>query len=236
MAAGLDIRTSTRVVRLIAEHGSACAVAHDGRRFEAPFVVLATEPIEALALVAPLVAEWPGAAPELARLAALPVVRTLTVMAGYPRHTPEPDFEIWYPLEATMVHTLIEDSSKRGSTPHRVLVLQAREAYSNQRWDRPEAEWAAELLWEAGELLGRWVEQPLWRQTHRWHCARIRGGDSLGDLMTFESSRGASVSLCGDAFAAAHGLEGAYLSGVALGEQIATLPRVREALRVGEAG
>ncbi|MFI5370798.1 MAG: hypothetical protein ACHQ52_04500, partial [Candidatus Eisenbacteria bacterium] len=67
--------------------------------------------------------------------------------------------------------------------------------------------------------------------THRWHCARVRRGHSLGDLVTFESPDGACLSLCGDAFAAAEGLEGAYLSGVALAEQIATLPRVREALR-----
>jgi len=193
--------------------------------------VLATEPTEAHALAGPLVRGWPGAETGLARLAALPVVRTLTVMAGYPRTVPEPRFDLAYPLEATMVHTIVCDDTKRAAPHDRVLVVQARNTFSNERWDRDEAEWSAELLWETAELLGAWVAHPRWLRTHRWHCARVRRGHSLGDLLTFESPAGACVSLCGDAFAAADGLEGAYLSGVALAEQIATLPRVRGMLR-----
>jgi len=231
LATGLDVRTSTRVTTLDSEGARVSAIARDGRRYEAPFVVLATEPVEALALAEPLVSGWPGARDDLARLAALPVVRTLTVMAGYPPSAPGPRFDVWYPLEATMVHTIVHDSSKRAEPTQRVLVLQAREAFSDERWEHDDESWARELLWETGELLGRWAERPLWHRSHRWHCARVRRGHSLGDTMNFESPDGGCVSLCGDAFAAANGVEGAYLSGVALAERIATLPRVREALR-----
>jgi len=55
-------------------------------------------------------------------------------------------------------------------------------------------------------------------------------GESLGEVVTFESAAGACVSLCGDAFADVPGAEGAFLSGMAVAEQIATLPRVREML------
>jgi renalase len=231
LAAGLDVRCATRVVSLAPDSDRVCAITRAGERFAAPFLVLATEPSEAYALVAPLVRDWPGAATGLERLAALPVVRTLTVMAGYPRTSPAPVFDLGYPLEATMVHTIVFDDTKRATPRDRVLVVQARHAFSNERWDRDEADWSAELLWETAEMLGAWAAHPTWLTTHRWHCARVRRGQSLGDLLTFESSSGACVSLCGDAFAAADGLEGAYLSGVALAEQIGTLPRVREMLR-----
>jgi predicted NAD/FAD-dependent oxidoreductase len=159
------------------------------------------------------------------------VVRTLTVIAGYPRSVPAPVFDLGHPLEATMVHAFVFDDTKRPEPRDRVLVVHARHAFSVERWDRDEAEWSAELLWETAELLGAWAAHPRWLRTHRWHCARVRRGRSLGDLLTFESPAGACVSLCGEAFAAADGLEGAYLSGMALAEQIATLPRVRGMLR-----
>lgn len=223
LAAGLDVRTSTRIVALASEGARAVAIARDGHRFAAPFVVLATEPPEARALIEPLAREWPEAAAPLARLAALRTVRTLTVMAGYSHDAPEPGFDIWYPLEATMVHTLVNDSSKRAESQPRTLVIQARERFSNDRWDAPEAEWAGELLWETAELLGGWAAQPVWRQTHRWHCARVRRGESLGEVLRLTSPGGARVALCGDAFATAGGIEGAYLSGVTVAEQIGTL-------------
>jgi hypothetical protein len=230
LAAGLDVRCSTRVVSLAAESDRVVAVTPDGAAWAAPFIVLATEPTEASALVTPLVRDWPGAAAGLARLAALPVVRTLTVIAGYPRTVPAPGFDLGHPLEATMVHTIVWDDTKRHEPRDRVLVVHSRHAFSVDRWDREEAEWSAEVLWETAELLGGWAAHPRWLRTHRWHCARVRRGGSFGDLLTFESPAGACVSLCGDAFAAADGLEGAYLSGMAIAEQIATLPRVREML------
>jgi predicted NAD/FAD-dependent oxidoreductase len=231
LGAGLDVRHSTRVVSLASESDRVVVVTRDGACFAAPFVVLATEPTEALALAAPLVRDWPGGTDGLARLAVLPIVRTLTLIAGYPRSVPMPGFDLGHPLEATLVHTLVFDDTKRAEPRDRVLVVHARHAFSTERWDCDEAEWSAELLWETAELLGAWAAHPRWLRAHRWHCARVRRGDSLGDLLTFETQSGACVSLCGDAFAAADGLEGAYLSGMALAEQIATLPRVREMRR-----
>ncbi len=220
LAAGLDVRTTTRVVALETDGDRLAAVTEDGARLAARWLVLATHLTMTRTLVEPFVTGWPGAAEPLLRLAAPHPVRTLTVMAGYPADAPEPGFDIWYPLEATMVHTLVDDGSKRAEPRPRTLVIQARERFSDARWEMPEGTWADELMWETAELLGAWAARPLWRRTHRWTCARIRPGHVLGEPRVLGSPGGAWLGLCGDAFSAVSGVEGAYLSGVALAERI----------------
>ena len=116
---------------------------------------------ESLALLEPLVAGWPGAPARLERVRAVPFVSTLTVMAGY-GDAPPPDFDAWFPFEATMLHAIGNDSSKRSPGAELVLVLQARPLFSLEHLDRPPEEWARELVWEAGELLGPWAGRPRW--------------------------------------------------------------------------
>jgi predicted NAD/FAD-dependent oxidoreductase len=229
LARGVDVRLG-RDVAALEEAGERVAVRlSDGSRIAAPFVVAACALEESLALVGPAVAAWPGAGRWLTAMSALRGVATLTVIAGYGAERPEPDFDLWYPIETTMLHAVIHDSGKRESPRERVLVLQARPRFSAERMESPEAEWPHDLLWEAAELLGPWARRPAWIQAHRWRYARLPAGQSLGENPCFESSRGACVAVCGDAFASDTGLEGAYFSGISLGEQLGTLPRVREA-------
>lgn len=230
LARGVDVRLGQEVVAL--EDGGEKAIVRlrDGTRIAAPFVVAACALDESLPLVGPAVAAWPGAARWLAAMSALRSIATLTVIAGYDAGHADPGFDLWYPIETTMLHAVIHDSSKRPSPGERVFVLQARPRFSAERMESPEVEWVADLLWEAAELLGPWASKPTWTQAHRWRCARMPAGQSLGENPCFESARGACVAVCGDAFGSDTGLEGAYFSGVALGEQLGTLPRVREAI------
>ena len=231
LARGLDVRLGHRVERLSATSGRITAHLRGGRRLAAPLLVLAGALPESLALAEPMVRDWPGAEEKLARLRAVRVLPTVTVIAGYPPETPEPPFDAWHPIEATMLGSIFHDSTKRRAPRWRVLVLHGRTAFSEAALDRKPEEWSRELVWEAGELLGEWAASPAWTQTYVWRAGQVRSGDQLNGPVAFESDGGARVMLAGDAFAADPGLEGAYLSGIAVGEQIAVHPEVKK--RIG---
>jgi len=223
-----DVEVRLRVnVRSIGERGGRLQVTSDaGEPWSATYVVVACAVDESAALVAPTVESWPGAGESLERVRAVPVQPAFSVIAGYPDGVPEPAFDMWHPLEATMLHTIAHDSAKRGAGARRVLVLQGRARWSEERRDVPDAEWRDELLWEAGELLGSWASQPAWTQCHRWVSARVLERHQLGDPVVFNGPDGCGIALIGDAFARDPGLEGAYMSGIALAEQIRAVPGV----------
>jgi hypothetical protein len=226
LARGLDVRLERRVTAL-AEDGPRLRLEVAGADpLAADVVVVAGAVTESLALVEPLAAGWPGAAAGLERIRAVPFVTTLAVMAGY-GDAPPPDFDAWFPLEATMLHAIGNDSSKRAPGAELVLVLQARPRFSLEQLDAPPAEWTRELVWEAAELLGPWAGTPRWTQSHAWRTARVLPRDVLGEPYLFEREPGRPgprVVVAGDAFAPAAGVEAAYLGGVEAAERIARLP------------
>ena len=231
LAREADVRVGSEVVALAPDGERMRVTLADGTAIEAPFVVVATALDDALALVEPVVADWPGAASHLTGIHALRWVPTLTLVARYPGDVRDPGFDLWHPVSTAVLHAVVNDSTKRPEPARRTLVFHGRESFSRDYLLRDRDEWASEMLWEAGQLLGEWAARPVAFHGHAWSCARLRPGYTMGEVVTFESPRGACVSLCGDAFAAQPGLEGAYMSGIALGEQIATLPRVRELVR-----
>ena len=241
LAREVDVRLGHDVAALAERDGSVVVRLRDGGAMEAGFLVLACAHSQSRALAEPLVRDWPGAAAGLAALHSLPVLPALTVIAGYGPAAPDPGFDIWYPLESIMLHTISNDSSKRPAPCDRIMVYQARERFSREVVGRPPEEWRRELLWEAGELMGPWAARPAWTQEHVWEDARVRREHILGGPVVFESRdpsvRGprARVALIGDAFASDPGVEGAYMSGISMGEQIASLPEVRSA-RLADAG
>jgi predicted NAD/FAD-dependent oxidoreductase len=135
-----------------------------------------------------------------------------------------------------MLQMISHDSSKREQPGERVLVLQARPRYSAESLAASPQAWRDELLWELGELLGPRAARPNWCETHAWRETCVRPRDLLRQPMVFESPRGGRVALIGDGLACDAGLEGAYLSGLSMGEQIGTLPAVREQLRSAGSG
>jgi predicted NAD/FAD-dependent oxidoreductase len=150
-------------------------------------------------------------------------VRTLpclAVIARYDDAAAVPEWDACYPVDATMVHAILHDSGKREPGTPLTLVVQGRPRFSREYLDAPAAEWSRELLWEAGEFLGAWVERPSLRQEHAWHHARVEPATELAAPMLVRLENGARVALCGDGFSPNGGLEGAYLSGRSLAERI----------------
>lgn len=226
LARGLDVRLGVTVRAIEQREGRLVVTNETGESWSPSYVVAACAVDESLALVAPVVRGWPDATLRLERIRAVPVEPAFTVIAGYALDQPEPDFDVWHPIEATMLHTIAHDSSKRDEPRFRVLVLQGRSRWSAERRALPDAEWRDELLWEAAELLGGWAMRPLWTQTHRWLSGRVLERHLLGDPVVFLGPHECSVAVIGDAFARDPGVEGAYMSGIALAEQIRAVPGV----------
>lgn len=218
LAAGLDVRTGVPITLLHAVPGGVQAVAADGRRFEARNVVLALAAPQTVRLLEPFAARVNGGRERVRRLEALDHVPCLTVVAGYPADGPAPPFDAWYPMETTILHSVLHDSAKRPDGPWHVLVLQARSQYSLEHLEAPVEAWADDLVWEVGDVLGAWAGRPEWRWTHRWRWARIPVTGACAEVPGWlEVEGGGRLGLCGEAFAEAGGVEGAFLSGVALG-------------------
>jgi predicted NAD/FAD-dependent oxidoreductase len=155
----------------------------------------------------------------------------LVLIAGYDPAAFDVPFHLWYPLESVMLHAISHDSNKRDAPDERVLVLHARPAYSAEVLAGSARDWQAELLWELGELMGARAARPRWCEGHVWREAYVRASDSLRQPVVFESPRGGRLALVGEAFASDAGLEGAYMSGLSVAEQIGTLPAVRDEVR-----
>ncbi len=231
LARGVDVRLGAEVTAIEARGAALTIAVRDGAPWHAPIVVVAGSVDQSLRLIEPLVSPWPDADEPLAAMRAVTAISAATVIAGYALDTADPGFDVWYPVETTMIHTLSHDSTKRRDPRFRVLVIQGRPRFSAEAAGRDAAEWTRDLLWETGELLGAWATRPRWTQSHRWESARVRERDIFGASATFESAAGARVGVVGDSFAPHAGVEGAYLSGIAMGERIATLPGIRAGVR-----
>jgi predicted NAD/FAD-dependent oxidoreductase len=224
LAQGLDVRLEKKVEGL-AESGSEIALSTSGGdELHAPVVVVATHPPVAWPLMSECCEGWPGTFDDEWAVQNVEVVPALCVLAAYPMDSPEPPFDIWYPVESPLLHTISHDSAKRSGPGHRVLVLQARPGFSREWLEAPPEEWVAELLREAADLLGTWAGTPEWHVGHRWRAARVRPEDTHGRAPWFESPRGARIGVIGDAWSHRGGVEGAFESGDAMAERIAGLP------------
>ncbi len=224
LARGLDVRREHDVERIADEgdHLRVVVKGHDALR--APVVVVATHAPAAWSLVSSCADRWPGAPAALDAMAKVDVIPALCVIAAYPRTLEAPAFDIWYPAESPLLHTISHDSAKRPDAKHHVLVLHARPGFSAEWLDAPTEPWTEELLRETADLLGTWAAQPVWHAAHRWRAARVRRSDTQGRAPWFESPRGAKIGVIGDAWSHRGGLEGAFESGDAMAEHLAGLP------------
>lgn len=230
LARSLDVRTETSISLLHAAPGGIDVEAADGRRFRAARVVLGLAVPQALRLLEPLAGRLGAADRDLIhRLSAVQPLPCLTVVAGYAADSPGPPVDADYPVDTTILHSLIHDSAKREHPRWRVLVLQARPRYSAHQLDAPEAEWSRDLIWEAGEVLGPWAARAAWTSSHRWRWARlpptVGPPSSTGQMPSLGPATGPTwltvdgggqLGLCGDAFSETGGVEGSFLSGVLL--------------------
>jgi renalase len=221
LAQGLDVRLESEVVRLRAPAaGGAWAIGlANGETLEARAVALALPAPAALALLRRMETvpdEVAGLFPLLELVRMLP---SLTVIAGYPAGVPRPDWDVMYPETGRVLHTVLHDSAKREREPALTLVLQARPRFSERRVAEPPEAWAPALLEAAAVLLGEPYARPEAVQAHAWHHARVADGTQLSGPLLADVG-GALLGVAGDGLGGAAGLEGAYLSGIALAGRI----------------
>lgn len=227
LAQGLDVRLGTRVETLAlgpASHDTSdrawTVTLAGGERLRARTIALALPAPSTLALLDTIAPPEPAIAPLLPLLRLIHVVPCLTVIARYPDGTPPPAWEVSYPAGSGAVHAVLHDSSKRPGTPRLTLVIQGRPGFSQRHIDTPETDWAQALLDEAATLHGAWIRTPDLLQPHRWRYARVAIGTELASPLVAHCEGGAVLGLAGDGLHATGGVEGAYLSGVALAARL----------------
>jgi hypothetical protein len=226
LAAGLDIVLEARVVGLALAAAGRTAPAgisvllENGEALTAASVVLTIPAPRAADLAAPLSLESEALRDALPLLSQIRMLPCLTVVAGYNDGTPCPPWDVLYPDTTTMVHTVLHDSAKRGPGAPLFLVVQGRPGFSREHLGVPPEVWGRELLWEAGEFLGTWVERPARVQYHRWTFARCTPATELAAPVASRLANGAILGFCGDGFSPAGGAEGAWLSGIAMAARL----------------
>jgi len=224
LARELVVQRQTRVTRL-EPHGADFVVHVEGAAPQlAPTVVLTCPVPQTLELLQPLAAESEEVQGLVALLRRVAMIPSLVVLAGYERPTAS-DWHLRLPGPRSIIHSLINDSSKRARdeqdvTTPQVLVIQGTPAFSRRELDGEPERWGDALLEAAAGELGPWVKQPAWRQEHRWRHARVLRGEELSHVVLLSWPGGARLGLCGEAFNPAGGAEGAYLSGLELAGRI----------------
>lgn len=213
---GLDVRLRSNVLAVEPAGGGWRALSEDGSTCQAKHLVV-TAPLESART---LLSASTGAARVLERvrgvLSLVGTVPCLTTLAGYSMDSPEPPWHVAYPGDSTVLQLVSHDSSKRRTPSVRVLVLQARPAWSSRWVDSDPASWGAAMLAEGGRLFGSWVLRPEWTHTHAWRRARVTPVETLARPIVLPCPGAGSVGLAGEAFDVRAGAEGAFLSGLAL--------------------
>jgi len=236
LAQGTDVWLNTRVTRLRPGAGAAGRPAatvdielETGESLAARAVALALPVPQANRLLEPLAAESRAVAEIRPLLGLVQMAACATVIARYPAGTPRPAWDVCYPETVHAVHSVFHDSAKRGEGAVLTLVVQARPAWSLSASGQAPERWAEELLGEAAETAGGWVARPAAFQTHFWRHARVHRASELAAPVLLALENGAGLGFCGDGFHVAAGLEGAYLSGLALANKLAARPAAGEA-------
>ncbi len=231
LARGLDVRLSTRLIRLEIK-GSTIALEIEGAApLAARTVVLALAVEQSRSLVASLPARSSGLDTVSALLAMIPSQPCLTVIAVYPKSAPAPDFHLSYPEDSAVLQIIAHDSSKRVDPAFTVMVYQAHPRWSREHLDPPGAQlttassdaWARALLAEAARLLGPWAAAPSSFQAHRWSHARLDGpGVHAPILLNLPGTPapGPRLGFAGELFSPGGGASAAWMSGVRLARMI----------------
>jgi predicted NAD/FAD-dependent oxidoreductase len=221
LAQGIDVRLQTRVTELQwSESTGLRLVTEGGDAWDTMSLVLAVPVEQLLPFVWPLAKqseEIEAVATLLDMMSSLPC---LTLMAGYDRSVPEPDWDVLYPERTEALMLVSHDSSKRREPKQRVLVMQASPGWSRRHLDAKPEDWSATLLAEAAEVVGPWAARPTWTQPHRWRYSRVDLGNELSGPVRIELPGGASIGMAGDMFAPGGGAEAAYCAGRTLARRL----------------
>lgn len=226
LAAGLETRTEAEVTTLrlldpasARRPGWALTMA-TGETVRCDHVAL-TMPAPAVAALLrqmkPLPEEIAAVLPLIDLVRALPC---LTVIARYPDGTTPPHWQASFPRTITELQSIFHDSSKRARGARLTLVIQARAAFSRAHLEEPVESWTRALIQSAAALHGDWIAAPDLVQSHSWRRARVDAGSELAQPLMVKVGDGALLGIAGDGFHSAGGIEGSYLSGIALAERL----------------
>ena len=163
----------------------------------------------------------PSVASATALLASFSCLPSLALLVQYPRGTPVPDWDLWYP-ETSPVLLVSNEVSKRPVDPvgSVVLTIQSRPAWAARRLEDDRTVWTAELLAEAAGVVGAWAAEPEGWVAHRWKYGRLGPADHLARPLVFEGEGKGVWALVGDLFDPAGGLQGAWRSGQVLAQRL----------------
>ncbi len=181
LARDLDVRLGARVQQIVPESGAVTLQLEDGSPLRARDVVLTTPPPQARAILAGQQSRSSRAV--LGLLEHVVVEPCITMTVGYSLDSPDPGFDLLYPDRRSVIQLISHDSSKRVDPTYRVLVVQARAAWSRQHLEASQDEWRAALLAEAAAQLGPWVHTPAWSDLQRWRFAKTGHNTELGAPM-----------------------------------------------------
>ncbi len=220
MAERLDVRLRTRVVSLEPAAGEIRLWTAEGERWAGRDVVIAMPSVQTVDLLSTI----PDPSPELetarALLRMLAAVPCLALIASYASGTREPDWDVLYPEDSTVLHLVSHDSAKRPRGSRLTLVYQCLPSWSRTHLEDLEEVWTKDLLEEAGRLIGPWAARPQRTKAHRWRYARADGGSELSGPMLIPLGSGARIGLAGEVFAAGGGAQAAWLSGRRLARRL----------------
>ena len=213
LASGIDLRLNTRATTLEPD-GARWKVADATGQVTRPRdLVLAIPVPQALELLDSWAGKFRAINSVRMLLGEIGFGATLTVIALYSAEGAIPDWEIWFPEDSTILQLISHDSSKRNRPERTALVLQALPSWSRRQWERPESEWSAAMIEEAGRLAGPWATAPQLVQTHRWRFARIGSGGDLSGPLMLELDGGRRIGFVGDGFSPGGGVQAAWRSG-----------------------
>jgi hypothetical protein len=219
LASGLAVRLRTQVSQISAADGCISVEGADGERFQARDVVLAMALEQSVAFLRML---EPGTGRDgaLALLDMFASLPCLTAIAGYPRGVQAPDWDVCYPEDDDALMLIGNESAKRSAGRFVILVYQAAPRWSRAWLEKPQEEWARELLARAAGHFGSWAGSPEWTHLHRWRYARLERVNELAAPLVFRVDR-SRIGLAGDLFAPGGGMQAAWISGDRLAERLA---------------
>ena len=214
LAAGLSVRTDTRVVAVTADGDRWVARSEDGAADDADVLVLTAPVPQSVALLDAGDVRLPR---ELrARLDRVVYDPCLAVLATLAEPTTLPDPGALRPAEEPVVW--ITDNQRKGISPVPAVTIHAGPHTSRDLWDEPDAVVVRELT---GAVRPLGVGEPRTAHVVRWRYATPI--DPLPERC-LTTTAPLPLVLAGDAFGGPR-VEGAALSGLAAGMAAATLGR-----------
>lgn len=221
LARDLDLRLGFQAHRILRNQASWTVISQEGEEEEGSLLVLAMAPEQTRELLRTLPEDTlKDLGSPQALLELFSTVPSLTLRVRWKPEALEtkPRWDVLYPEDSQQILLISRESSKRPSpSGTENFVIQARPSWSGERVSRDKGPWTRELL-EATRPYLKASGAPIEVEAHRWKHARLEPGQHLA--RSWISRSVPSLAMTGELFHPAGGLEGAWLAGKALAENL----------------